>query len=242
MGCLLLLLLLGADSSMQTPAAPARGPKYINADTFDVVALLPDPPARSSAENELEYDVLKRIGDLAPARDKDWANREIEMTVFVFHDPLGSWFISEKCPLAAKLFKDAASDAKFFSDRAKKHFRRPRPTTRPDFKPRSYESSNSYPSGHSTRGTVWAELLAEMYPEQREALLQRGREIGYHRMIEGVHFPTDVYAGQIVGHAVVQKLLANVGFRAEMDQAKAEMDEVRENATRAKATTQSVSR
>jgi acid phosphatase (class A) len=141
------------------------------------------------------------------------------------------------------LFKQAAADTKFFSDRAKDHFRRARPTTRPDFTPRSRESSNGYPSGHSTRGTVWAELLAEMYPEQRAALLARGREIGYHRMIEGVHFPSDVYAGRVVGHAVARQLLANVTFRAEMDQVKAEMDEARAKAKSVAApATQSASR
>jgi acid phosphatase (class A) len=234
------LLLIGADvkpkKAARADAAAGKFPQYIDADSFDVVALLPDPPARGSAENELEYDALKRIGGLAPARDKEWAEKEVDMTVFVFSDPLGDWFTPDNCPVAARFFKEAAADAKFFSDRAKKHFRRPRPTTRPDFTPLSYEDSASYPSGHSTRGTLWAELLAEMYPEQSEKLLQRGREIGYHRMIEGVHFPTDVYAGRIVGHAVVQQLMSNVAFRAEMDQAKADMDEARENAAKSAGT------
>jgi acid phosphatase (class A) len=233
------LLLIGADAKPRKAAG--KGPQYIDPDTFDVVALLADPPQSGSAENELEYEALKRVGDLAPARDMEWAAKEVDMTVFVFSDPLGDWFTPESCNIAGRFFKDAALDAKFFNDRAKQHFRRPRPATRPGFTPASYESSGSYPSGHSTRATVWAELLAEMYPEQREKLLARGREIGYHRMIEGVHFPTDIYAGRIVGHAVVQRLLDNVTFRAEMDQAKAEMDEAREGATKS-PTTQSVSR
>src|SRR5205814_9113669 len=101
------------------------------------------------------------------------------------------------------------------------------PSTRPGFTPLYPDPDpkvRSYPSGHATRGTVWAELLAETYPAQREALLARGRQIGFDRIIAGVHYPSDIYAGRCVGHAVTRCLLANVAFHAELDQVKAEID------------------
>lgn len=220
--------LVAADSSMQ-PASDIECPKYLACDAIDAVGLLPDPPAAGSVENDREYELLKRAYEQASPREKEQVEAEHEkMDVFVFADLLGeSWFNKKHCKHAAAFFAQVATDAKFFSDRAKVHFRRARPSEHGDFKPWLNETSFSYPSGHSTRGMLWAELLAEMYPEKREALLKRGRELGYHRMIAGVHFPTDVYAGRVIGHAVAQSLLANVTVRAEMDQVKAEMDEAK---------------
>jgi acid phosphatase (class A) len=57
----------------------------------------------------------------------------------------------------------------------------------------------AYPSGHAIRATVYARLLAEIFPEHREALLELGRQIGYGRVIAGAHFPIDVLAGQKLG-------------------------------------------
>jgi len=69
--------------------------------------------------------------------------------------------------------------------------------------------SGSYPSGHSTRGTVLAMLLAEMFPEHREAILSKGREIVWHRVILGKHYPTDVYAGRVLAQGIVRQMKSN---------------------------------
>jgi acid phosphatase (class A) len=215
------------------PASQPSAPRYVRADAIDVVALLPDPPSARSAEEELEYDMLKRVQSAASDADKQRTRGEIEMDVFVFHDVLGDWFNATNCPHAARLFRQAAADARFFSNRGKDHFNRPRPSTRPDFVPLYPDPDpkvRSYPSGHATRATVWAELLARLYPEQREALLERGRQIGFDRIIAGVHYPSDIYAGCTLGHAVARELLKNVAFRAELDQVKAEMDEAKSKA------------
>ena len=42
---------------------------------------------------------------------------------------------------------------------------------------------------------VWATILVEIYPDQKEAILARGRQIGTDRSIAGMHWPSDVVAG-----------------------------------------------
>jgi acid phosphatase (class A) len=245
---LLFVAAVGCRSSLPAPAAPAtarataNAPRYLRADAIDVVALLPDPPAAGSAESELEYETLRRAVATASEADKQRTRREINLDVFVFDDVLGSWFNAKNCPHAARLFQQAAADARFFSNRGKDHWNRLRPSPRPGFEPLYPDPDpkvRSYPSGHATRGTVWAELLAELYPARREALLARGRQIGFDRIIAGVHYPSDIYAGRCVGHAAARHLLANPAFRAELDQVKAEMDRAKGSAS---AATRSASR
>jgi acid phosphatase (class A) len=84
------------------------------------------------------------------------------------------------------------------------------------------EPSYGYPSGHSTRGMVQALLLAELFPEQRDAILAIGRNIGWDRVLIGKHFPTDIYAGRVLAQAIVREFLASPAFQRDLADAKAE--------------------
>jgi acid phosphatase (class A) len=81
----------------------------------------------------------------------------------------------------------------------------------------------SYPSGHSTFGVMTALILAEMVPEKHDALLARGWEYGRGRVINGVHFPTDVEAGRIAATVMVAIMLKNPKFRADLADAATEL-------------------
>jgi len=83
--------------------------------------------------------------------------------------------------------------------------------------------SPSYPSGHATVGALMAILLAEMVPERRRALFARGWEYGDARVISGVHFPSDVEAGRILGSLLAQMMQQDARFRADLDAACAEL-------------------
>ena len=85
------------------------------------------------------------------------------------------------------------------------------------------EVSPSYPSGHSSRGTVQSLILAELFPEKRAAILEFGREIGWDRVLIGKHFPTDVQAGRVLGRAIVRELMASPAFQHDLAEAKAEV-------------------
>jgi acid phosphatase (class A) len=114
------------------------------------------------------------------------------------------------------------------TDDAKNVFQRPRPYhVAPDRFPHSIEHESpthySYPSGHSTRATVFAGLLAELWPDQREAILATGRECGWLRVEGGVHYPTDIYADRVLGQAIVRELLRNPAFQRDFAAVRAEL-------------------
>lgn len=65
----------------------------------------------------------------------------------------------------------------------------------------------SFPSGHSATAVVGAVALARMWPHARWALGLLGALIAFSRIYVGVHFPTDVLAGVLLGAGVAWLVL-----------------------------------
>jgi acid phosphatase (class A) len=79
---------------------------------------------------------------------------------------------------------------------------------------------SSYPSGHSTFGTVCAILLADMVPEKRAELFARGRDYGASRLVVGAHFPDDVDSGRTVGTLAAGLMMENARFERDFLEAR----------------------
>jgi acid phosphatase (class A) len=75
------------------------------------------------------------------------------------------------------------------------------------------ESGWSFPSGHSTFYRAAAELLVDLLPERRERLLAVGLSGGSSRTLCGVHYPSDVEAGQRLGEAAALQIIASNQWR-----------------------------
>jgi acid phosphatase (class A) len=137
---------------------------------------------------------------------------------------LGDRFAEKSLPVTARLLKDAAGDVKVFTKLAKAKWERKRPPVVDDrIKPCvAMEENGSYPSAHAARGVVWSRILAEMFPDKKEQLLARGKLMGQDRVIAGIHFPSDVDAGQKLGEAIADQMLKNPAFQTELAAAKQE--------------------
>jgi acid phosphatase (class A) len=60
---------------------------------------------------------------------------------------------------------------------------------------------------------VWAELLAEVFPANRKELLERAYRAGWGRVVGGVHYPTDLTAGRLLGEIYLAECRKNPVFR-----------------------------
>jgi acid phosphatase (class A) len=80
-----------------------------------------------------------------------------------------------------------------------------------------------YPGGYAALVFVRAGVLAELFPEKRTELLAQAHQRAWARVIGGVHFPSDLVAGRLLGEAVVSALLENSVFLAALEKARAEV-------------------
>ncbi|MDR3671549.1 MAG: phosphatase PAP2 family protein [Holophaga sp.] len=152
------------------------------------------------------------------------AQSEIRLHLGVFSEVTGRDLESPGFPLTQALAADLLEALHQVTNPLKQQFARPRPYDAfPQINPAvSRESTYAYPSGHSTWGMAEALLLAELAPDRREAILDRGRQIGFDRVLGGVHYPSDVDAGQRLGIAIAQAWLAKPAHQRRVEQARAE--------------------
>jgi len=202
----------------------ASQPRYLPADFPDAAALLPPPPDAGSAEAAADLATTRNVSQARTPAQVAEAGAEIKLTVFNFAAAIGPWFEAARLPRTEAFFHAIDADVRLVTDAGKSHFRRPRPyAADPAIAALATEATFSYPSGHATRGTVFALVLAELFPDRREALLRVGRDIGWNRIVAGVHYPSDILAGRVWGQAIARALLQNPQFRRDLAEVKAEL-------------------
>ena len=198
---------------------------YIAPGKPDGVALLAPPPARDSEEEAADLAEARLVFKARTPEETKRAEKDASLSLFNFAPVIGPEFKPGKFPKMEALFAKVKTNITDTINIPKKHWQRLRPC---QVDPAldgvgEKESSPSYPSGHSTRGTVQALMLAELFPEKRAAILDFGREIGWDRVLIGKHFPTDVQAGRVLGQAIMRELMASPEFQHDLAAAKEEV-------------------
>ncbi|OAM87735.1 phosphatase PAP2 family protein [Termitidicoccus mucosus] len=201
-----LLAVIALASSLS--AAPGR---YLDAAAYDLAGLLPAPPPDDSLATRAELETVYQAQLARTPAQAELARRFDAYSVFHFDSVLGSWFNAENLPFTAVFFEQILADRKAISDTAKNIWNRPRPplfdkSIRPLLE---LPSSGAYPSGHSTQAHLWAGLLAAAFPMHGDALRARARELAWSRVVAGVHYPSDIIGGRILGERLAADFLKN---------------------------------
>jgi acid phosphatase (class A) len=210
------------------PLRAATPSRYLPEGRPDAVVLLAPPPAPGSAEARADLESTYAVASAATPAEIALARDESKLTIFHLTAGVVPWFQPGKFPKTEALFAEVEREAKEVTNAGKKHWERLRPyIVDPVRFPHAIEHEKptdySYPSGHSTRGTVFSFLLAELFPAQRDAILAKGREVGWLRVEGGVHYPADIYAGRVLGQALAREFLASETFQRDLAEAKAEL-------------------
>jgi acid phosphatase (class A) len=198
---------------------------YFDPAMVDFKALLPNPPANDSSTTMLEIEEILQKQATWTAEEKTRIRREVHLNVYLFDTVLGPWFTEKNLPATAALFQKVDDNVGPVIDSAKNYWNRPRPFLQDKriHPPIDLPKNASYPSGHSTIGNLDAMILVVLAPDLKDAILARGEQIGDDRVIAGVHFPSDVTAGQELAEALFGKLMASPAFQADLTKAKAEV-------------------
>ncbi len=208
-----------------TPAVASDAKPFITAKDLDLTTILQPPPANDSAQTKAELGEILTIQVTRTPAMEQRANADAEEEIWRYADVMGPKFTKEALPKTAALFDRINETEESVTELPKKTFARPRPhILYPDVKPVvPLSKSGAYPSGHTTRGTLWGVILSNMVPEKRREIMVRAWEYGNNRIIGGIHYRSDVDAGRIGGSIIAEELLRNAEFKTEFEAAKTEL-------------------
>ena len=70
---------------------------------------------------------------------------------------------------------------------------------------------------------VLAAVLGELFPDKKSALMARADAVAQSRVVAGVHYPSDIEQGKVLGQAIMTAFLANPAFQRDLAAAKSEI-------------------
>lgn len=199
---------------------------YLTSDQLDIIAYLPTPVTNGSAEDKDEQALVLAAQRAASPERIALANSDVEETVYaMFASVIGTNFKPTNLPIFTAMFERIGKTEGAIIDPAKAYFGRTRPfLNHPEIKALVKPSrSGSYPSGHTSRVTMMAIVLSSILPEKRTAIFVRASEYAQSRVIGGMHYPSDLDAGQRAGTAMAATLFASLSFKTDFEAAKAEV-------------------
>lgn len=205
------------------PATSERNP----AVQVDATIFLPPPPEANGAYELAERNIVR--GPWSTERRAQAVEDNAIDPSAAFDSVLGSNFTAQNFPATFALLTRAGRAAGYAGDPVKFLYQRSRPFVSdsritpciPDDE--RLRASFSYPSGHAALGFGWALVLAELIPSHADAIVARGRDFTWSRVVCGVHYPSDVEAGRTVAAAAIARLHADPDFQRELAAARTEL-------------------
>jgi acid phosphatase (class A) len=192
-------------------------PRFLTTSADEFAGMFAAPPAADSLQTRRELDELLDVQQKRTAEEIETARADRTTEVWQFAEALGT--TREKMRelrSLTRLARQVEDEERPFIRAAKHRFRRLRPyEVESRLKPCIDDVAGdlSYPSGHATYGYLLAYLLADMVPERRVQLLGRAREFAWQRVVCGVHFPSDLEAGEKAARWLSEQLLRNTDYR-----------------------------
>lgn len=223
---------VAVSSLAQQPLAQAQSRGYLAGHEVDFRTILGPPPPADSRWDTADQQLVQAYQNVDEAR-WEMAKLDEQQLYSRFAQAFGRPIDLQHSPALVTLLDRALLDVDTTASAAKDHFHRPRPYQRMQLKhvcnkndapvPEEHPMHGaSYPSGHSTHGWTVAMILARVAPDRADALMKRAEEYEESRLICGMHFPTDVEAGQVVAAAVVDRLDDSREFQADLSKARHE--------------------
>lgn len=77
--------------------------------------------------------------------------------------------------------------------------------------------NTSYPSGHASSAFAGARIIARLAPDLAEEAYRLATQVAVSRVYAGVHFPSDVVAGALLGTGVAEGVLRSLKRSARQD-------------------------
>jgi acid phosphatase (class A) len=193
--------------------------KYLTKDQeLADVAAIPPKPAPGSSVDQAD---LAAILDAQKNRTPDMiaeAKLDAPFSATLFQSVYGANITPDKYPKFYALMKNTLKVSSFVDGKAKEANKRPRPYVgHPDVVHSLFPAEGfSYPSGHSTGSYTLAVVLGAVFPDKAQAFLDRAAKIAQSRVDAGVHYPSDIQEGEVVGKKLGAEILASPAFQKDL--------------------------
>lgn len=228
------ILILAALSAAFNLSAQPLKPYLSQEAVASSLAVLPPPPEPGSVEFLLDqycYYEGKLLRD-TPRGEQAVVDARMDGTVLLqFAESFGLTITPETMPQTYELLMRAKECfGTYGCSEAKNHYKRTRPFVyfdEPSLTPqdeRFLRNNGSYPSGHSANFYGLSYILCTLRPECQDAILKRGEDGAYSRVIVGVHWMSDIRAAHVVAAAVFARLQTDEEYMAQWRRAKEEVD------------------
>lgn len=225
---LAILLAMPLPVRAEDSAAPAR---------TDLSALLPPPPPPGSGPDMADRQIFAATRALRDSPRWRMATEDADLAFpAVLHDfscAAGFTLDANALPHMVAALEALRAVTKPAVKAQKELYGRPRPfegNTLPVCTP-SKNLGYAYPSGHTVAGWTTALLLGRLMPEREDAFMQRARVFGESRVICGVHWASDVWAGYMDGSLLFERFENAPGQKALLAEARNELAEAARHAT-----------
>lgn len=206
-------------------AAQVQASELVNsllpAASVDSTGMIKDPPALGTPKFHEEMSTVLWLQETRTPQQTKFVETTLDLERFA--PIVGGAIFEVDGPALKVLIDNAIDEVRADYDAVKGIYDYPRPfeissAVEPlgDARPVA-----SYPSGHSIRAVVYARLLAEIFPEKSNELMDLATRIGHGRVVAGVHYPMDVSEGQKLGHAYADAIVAGPVFQQTASQIRA---------------------
>ena len=222
-------LLFAALVTFAFSPAQADEKPYLTHDQLNIIPYLPKPIANGSDDDRAQQTIVIAAQKAVSEERLALARSDSEETVYaMFGRVMGDKFIPASLPLTTVFVARIGETEDAVVDPVKAHFGRIRPfLNNSDIKPLVKPStSNSYPSGHTSRSKMMGIVLGIMVPERHDAIFARAEDYAYSRIVGGMHYPDDLVAGRLAGTAIAAYMLADPAFQKDMKAAQEELRKV----------------
>jgi acid phosphatase (class A) len=184
---------------------------------------IPPPPEAGSAADKRDFAILKKFQETRTDKECEAAERQSSTTTRNFFGPKTGVLTKEELGEVKEFGDEVINFVAKKTKPFKNEWHRPRPydedseiepcITKPG-------GATSYPSGHAAAGVVLGDVLGVVFPEKKKALHEQGLNIGRNRVLGGVHHPTDVDAGRMLGEQIRDALMHDEEFRRDLEKLK----------------------
>ena len=186
---------------------------------------VPPPPAPNSAKDQADRDEIMHIQQTRTEDMENEAVRDKTFSYFLFQSVYGKNILPEGYPKFYELLKNVTATTRVIDDAAKSKYKRPRPYLGHPEVVKALFSVNgySYPSGHAMGSFTLATVLSAIFPDKKQAFFDRAAQIAQSRVNAGVHYPSDIKEGGILGQKTGDAIVTTQSFQADLAAVQAEL-------------------